>query len=506
MSEAATTTTHAKRQHQRPVLVANRGEVACRILRGLRALGRRSVAVYTPPDAHALHPTLADASVALADAGDYLRADVLIAAAKAAGAGGVHPGYGFLSQDPAFAAACVAAGLVFIGPSAACMAEVGDKRAARRLATSVGVPVVPGDEAVHDAAGVLRAGERFGYPLLVKAAAAGGGRGLRRVAGPDEVSAAVVAAAREARGSAGDGALFVERWLTDVRHVEVQVLGDGKTAVAVGDRDCSLQRRLQKVVEEAPAPRLSAATRAALHDAAERVLQAAGYSGAGTVEFLVTQDGAHYFLEINPRLQVEHPVTELIGQLDIVQLQLQLALEEFDLSDFVRPTPYGHAIEVRLNAEDPAEGFVPSTGLLTAVRWPQGPGVRVDAGVDTGSLVTPHYDALLAKLIAWGPTREVARQRLLQALRETVVMGVRHNGALLQALLATDAFVEARATTATLEASPTPTPARPPRAVLEAVARAWAADAQATPAATSTAHEVAQPWSARDGWRLGCAG
>lgn len=481
------------------VLVANRGEVACRILRGLRAAEVASVAVYTPPDAQALHPTLADEAVALAAPGDYLEVEAILHAAREVGATAVHPGYGFLSQSVPFAAACAAAGLTFIGPSAACMAQVGDKRAARKLAQSLGVPVVPGAEDVADAAAVHAFAAEHGFPLLVKAAAAGGGRGLRRVDDAGGINEAVAAARREAVASVGDARLLVERWLVDVRHVEVQVLGDGRVARAIGDRDCSLQRRFQKVVEEGPAPGLSDGVRAGLWRAAETLLAAAGYLGAGTVEFLLDGAGATYFLEVNPRLQVEHPVTELTCGLDVVALQVALAHGSLQLDDFVVPAPRGHAVEVRLNAEDPARDFVPCTGTVRLLQWPQGPGLRIDAGVAEGSVVGAHYDSLLAKLLAWGPDRPTAIRRLVAALDELVLLGVGHNQAYLRQLLTDAAFIGGTMHTQTLSGIAFAPPAPPP-AALVAELQAALAPPVAGPAACAASPSA---WQTLRGWRNG---
>ncbi|MBX5443289.1 MAG: ATP-grasp domain-containing protein, partial [Solirubrobacteraceae bacterium] len=401
------------------VLVANRGEIAVRVMRTLAALGVESVAVHAPPDAGAVHVRAADRAVPVAS---YLDAEALVAAARAAGADAVHPGYGFLSENPGFARAVVDAGLAWIGPPPEAIALVGDKARAKATAAAAGVPTIP-------------AGDDGPYPVVVKAVAGGGGRGMRVVRAPGELAAATAAARREAEAAFGDGRVIVERYLERPRHVEVQVLADAHGAVVhLGERECSLQRRHQKVIEEAPSPAVDPELRARLGEAACAVARAAGYVNAGTVEFVLADDG-FFFLEMNARLQVEHPVTELVTGLDLVELQLRIAAGE--------PLPLaqgdvrldGHAIEARVYAEDPAAGFLPSTGRVVAYREPAGAGVRVDSGIATGSEVTADYDPMLAKVVAHGPDRATALARLERALARTLVVGPTTNVAHLRALL-----------------------------------------------------------------------
>ncbi|WP_440941229.1 acetyl/propionyl/methylcrotonyl-CoA carboxylase subunit alpha [Immundisolibacter sp.] len=439
------------------LLIANRGEIACRVIATARRLGIRTVAVYSDADAQARHVRLADSAVRLGPAAatdSYLAIGAVLEAARASGAQAIHPGYGFLSENAQFARRCGQAGLVFVGPPAEAIEAMGAKDAAKRLVVQADVPVVPGYDAPGaDDAHLIEAAGRIGYPLLVKAAAGGGGRGMRRVDSAAGLADAIASARREALAAFGDDTLLLERYVTDARHVEVQVFADAHgAAVHLFERDCSVQRRHQKVVEEAPAPNLPDATRAAMGAAAVRAAQAVGYRGAGTVEFLLAPDGAFYFLEMNTRLQVEHPVTEAITGLDLVEWQLRVAAGEplpLAQPDIRR---HGHAIEVRLCAEDPARGFLPGVGRLDALALPApGPGRRVDTGFEHGDTVSPHYDSLLAKLIAWGDDREQARTRLLAMLGETTSVGVASNTALLERILATDDFAAVRHHTGWLE-------------------------------------------------------
>jgi acetyl-CoA carboxylase biotin carboxylase subunit len=423
----------------RRVLIANRGEIAVRIIRACRELGLESVAVYSDADAGAPHVRVADQAVRLGPApatASYLRADRLLQAARASGAQAVHPGYGFLSERATFAAACAAAGLVFVGPTPGTLAGLGDKLAARRAAAAAGVPVVPGTMAAarfarpRDRATLLAAADGIGWPLLVKAAAGGGGRGMRRVDRTADLPDALVAAAQEAKAAFGDGALYLERMVQGARHIEVQLLGDqyGRV-VALGERDCSAQRRHQKLLEEAPAPGLRVAERVHLADLAVRVAQAVGLQSAATCEFLRTADGAVHFLEVNARLQVEHGVTELVSGLDLVHEQFRIAAGE-PLSARVleaaacAATPDRHAFEVRVCAEDPGDDFIPQPGRLTAWHEPGGPGVRVDGWVTAGTAVPPDYDPLLAKLLVAAEDRPAALARLARALDEFEVGGL----------------------------------------------------------------------------------
>jgi geranyl-CoA carboxylase alpha subunit len=446
------------------VLVANRGEIACRVLRSAAAAGLRTVAVYSDADAGAPHVALADTAVRLGPAparSSYLSVEALLAAAAATGAEAVHPGYGFLAEDAGFARACGEAGLVWIGPPPDVIALMGDKAAAKRRMASAGVPLLDGYDGEDQAdARLLAEAGRIGVPLMVKAAAGGGGKGMRLVDDLAALPQALAAARREAAAAFGRDDLLLERALARPRHVEVQVLGDVHgTVVALGDRDCSVQRRHQKVVEEAPAPHLEPAVRAAVRRAGLDAARAVGYVGAGTVELLVDADGTVAFLEVNTRLQVEHPVTELVTGVDLVDLQLRVAAGEPLPPEVVDATVDGHAIEVRLYAEDPAAGYLPRTGPVAAWRPPAGAGVRVDAGVAAGGEVTAHYDPLLAKLVARGRDREEARRRLLRAVEATVLLGPRTNRALLAAVLDDPGFAAGGVTTAFLADRDLATPA-----------------------------------------------
>jgi acetyl-CoA/propionyl-CoA carboxylase biotin carboxyl carrier protein len=417
-----------------PVLVANRGEIAVRIVRACRELSLRSIVVHTDADAGALPSRVADVAVPIAS---YLDVEAVVGAGVAHGARAVHPGYGLLAEDAGFAAAVAAAGLAFVGPPAEVVAAMGDKVRARALARRCGVPVLDGTDAAVDASDAEAAAGGIGFPLLVKAAHGGGGRGMRVVRGADELAAALAAAGREAAAAFGRGEVFLERHVARPRHVEVQVLADHDGAVAVlGDRDCTVQRRHQKLLEEAPAPDLPDALRAELHDAARRLAVAVGYRGAGTVEFLLDRDtGAPAFLEMNTRLQVEHGVTELVTGVDLVVAQLRIAAGE-TLADVVGPVEVrGHAVQARIAAEDPWEGFRPSPGRVTGLVLPSGPWVRSDFGVEAGDAVPGAYDSLLGKVHAWGPDRAVACARLAGALDDLVLTGVPTTAPYLRAVL-----------------------------------------------------------------------
>ncbi|MDF1855678.1 biotin carboxylase N-terminal domain-containing protein [Pseudooceanicola sp.] len=423
------------------ILIANRGEIACRVIRTARAMGLRCVAVYSDADAEALHVALADEAIRIggpAPADSYLRGDAIIAAARASGAQAIHPGYGFLSENPDFVDAVVAAGLVFIGPSANAIRAMGLKDAAKALMEKAGVPVVPGYHGADQSdAGLAAAAQAVGYPLLIKAVAGGGGKGMRLVEAPEAFHAALESARSEASTAFGNPNVLIERFVSNPRHIEVQVFGDGQQAVHLFERDCSLQRRHQKVIEEAPAPGMTEVMRAAMGQAAVQAAEAIGYSGAGTVEFIVDGSGplrpdGFWFMEMNTRLQVEHPVTEAITGVDLVEWQIRvaageaipLAQEDLHIS--------GHAFEARLYAEDAENGFLPATGRLAHLAFP--PVVRADTGVRSGDVISPHYDPMIAKVIVHGASREIALRQLSQACRETEVAGTVTNLAFLGAL------------------------------------------------------------------------
>jgi acetyl-CoA carboxylase biotin carboxylase subunit len=411
------------------VLVANRGEIALRIIRACQELGVRTVAVYSDADARAPHVREADEAVHVGpppSAQSYLLGDRLIEAALRTGAQAIHPGYGFLSEREWFARAVRDAGLVFVGPPAEAIEAMGSKTAARQLAIRAGTPVVPGTtEALRDADEAARIAESFGYPVLLKAAAGGGGKGMRVVRAPDEIASALASAQREAKNAFGDDAVYVEKYIEGPRHVEIQVLGDQHgNMLHLGERECSVQRRHQKMIEEAPSVAVSPELRARMGAAAVAAARAAGYVNAGTCEFLLDRDGNFYFLEMNTRIQVEHPVTELVMGVDLVQWQLRVAAGErlpFVQEDLV---PRGWAIECRITSEDPANGFLPSTGRISYLHLPSGPGVRWDGGIEAGSEVGLFYDPMLAKLIVHARTRELAIARMQRALLELTVEGV----------------------------------------------------------------------------------
>lgn len=425
------------------VLIANRGEIAVRVMATCRRLGVRTIGVYSDADANALHVARADEAYRIGPPSareSYLNAEAILAVAKKARAAAVHPGYGFLSENPEFARACIDAGLTWIGPSPEAMEAIGDKAHAKALAEQHNVPVLSGYHGTDQSVAVLqREAERIGLPLLIKASAGGGGRGMRIVQSLAEFTEALEAAKREALGSFGDDRVLLERYVKKPRHVEVQILGDQHGhLVHLGERECSIQRRHQKLIEESPSPAVDDAVRSDMGSAAVRLARAAGYSNAGTVEFLLDEEGKFYFLEVNARLQVEHPVTELVTGLDLVELQVRVAAGE--------PLPFsqhdvqlkGHAIEARVIAEDPLAGFLPSSGTLTVFDVPYF--VRTDTGVRAGSVVSPYYDSLLAKLISHEATRSDALRKLAHALQEVQIDGVRHNTDLLLSTIEHPAF------------------------------------------------------------------
>ena len=424
------------------LLVANRGEIALRIIRSARVMGIRTAAVYSEADASAAHVAAADDARLIGPAEpaqSYLNPTAIIEAARALRADAIHPGYGFLSERPEFVRAAEAAGLIFVGPPAQVMAALGDKVAARRLAIATDVPVVPGADAA-DPASARKFAAEAGFPILVKAAAGGGGRGMRIVERAQDLDGALEAASREAKAAFGDGRIFLERYLARPRHIEVQILGDHHgRIVALGERECSIQRRYQKVIEESPAPGLSPDLRSRIIDAALRLAASAGYRNAGTFEFLV-DGGSFYFLEVNARLQVEHPVTELCFGRDLVCDQLEIAAGA-GVAD--PQTPRGCAIECRINAEDAARDFQPATGTVLELNLPAGPGVRVDTHLAAGAVISPFYDSLLAKLICHGDDRNRARARMVAALDEFSLLGVQNTAAFLRDVILSEPFARA---------------------------------------------------------------
>ena len=409
------------------VLVANRGEIAVRVIRALHELGIEAVAVYSTADRDALHVELADQSVCIgppAAAESYLRISNLVAAAETTGCDAVHPGYGFLAENAEFVRACDDNNVVFIGPPADVVEQLGDKVRAKEAMRAAGVPLVPGSNGTAGLDELRRAAADAGFPVLLKAAAGGGGKGMRLVASEDELEGALAAASAEAEAAFGDGSVYVEKLVSPARHVEIQVLCDSEGGVlTLGERECSIQRRHQKLVEESPSTALDPTTREEMESTVERACRAIGYRNAGTFEFLVGPDGAFYFIEVNCRLQVEHPVSELVTGIDIVREQIRIAAGE-PLALSGRAPRRGHAIEIRINAEDPAQGFLPAPGTITRFDFPLGPGVRVDTAVRAGSEIPPYYDSMIAKLIVWDDTRSAAIARAERALREVAIEGI----------------------------------------------------------------------------------
>ena len=488
------------------ILIANRGEIACRVMRTAHRLGIAAVAVHTDADRAALHVRLAGEARRVES---YLDIDAIVAAARAAGAEAIHPGYGFLSENEEFAAACSKAGLVFVGPPAEAIAAMGDKAAAKRLMEKAGVPLVPGYHGEEqDPAHLEKEAARIGFPVLIKPSAGGGGKGMRVVSNRREFGPALEGARREAKSSFGDDRVLIERYLERPRHIEIQVFGDAKgNVVYLFERDCSVQRRHQKVLEEAPAPGLDPKKRSEMGAAAVAAARAIGYSNAGTVEFIAEQDGRFYFMEMNTRLQVEHPVTEMVTGLDLVELQLRVAAGEilpFSQEDLRLE---GHAIEARIYAEDPERDFLPATGRLVHVAFPhQDTDVRIDAGVESGDEITPWYDPMIAKLIVRGADRDAALARLRRALADVEIAGVRTNVAFLRRIAASKAFGRAELDTGLIERNRHEIfPKRDPIGTDVLAAAAFAELAYEE----RTARERAQasgdpysPWYRVDGWRL----
>jgi acetyl-CoA carboxylase, biotin carboxylase subunit len=435
------------------VLVANRGEIAVRVIRALHELGVEAVAVYSTADAGALHTRLADRAVCIGPPSaseSYLNLSSVVAAAEITGCEAVHPGYGFLAENPEFVKACEENDLVFVGPDADVMARMGDKVEAKRELAAAGLPLVPGSEAVG-ADKARAAAAEIGFPVLLKPSAGGGGKGMRLVERPEDMEGAFAGAGAEALAAFGDGTLYLEKLITSARHVEIQVLCDADGGVlTLGERECSIQRRHQKLIEESPSPALDEATRELMESGVARACRAISYLNAGTFEFLLAPDGAYYFIELNARLQVEHPVSELVTGIDLVREQLKIAAGE-QLRETGRAARRGHAIEIRLNAEDPAHGFRPAPGVIKRFRPPLGPGIRLDTHVEQGSVISPYYDSLIAKLIVWDEDRDSAIERSLRALGELELRGVPTTREAASEILASDRFRSGQYSTSFLE-------------------------------------------------------
>ena len=438
------------------VLVANRGEIAVRVIRALHELEIEAVAIYSTADKESMHVRLADRAVAVGPAPasqSYLNIPSVIAAATTTGCEAIHPGYGFLAENPAFVAACEDNELVFVGPTAEVMARMGDKVQAKAELKRAGVPLVPGSDGTVSPMEARSLAAELGYPVLLKAAAGGGGKGMRIVDVDDGLEGAFRTAAAEAEAAFGDGSLYVEKLVRPARHVEIQVLADAQGGVlTLGERECSIQRRHQKLIEESPSPGVSPETREEMEAAAERAVKAIGYRNAGTFEFLVGPDQSFYFIELNARLQVEHPVSELVTGIDLVREQLRIAAGEALLATGRAPRG-GHAIEIRINAEDPARDFAPAPGRITGFRPPLGPGVRLDTFVEAGTTVPPYYDSLLAKLVVWDDDRAAAISRSLRALGELSVTGIPTTRELAIQILRSEQFASGRYSTSFLEES-----------------------------------------------------
>jgi 3-methylcrotonyl-CoA carboxylase alpha subunit len=493
----------------RKVLIANRGEIAVRVARTCRAMGIATVAVYSEADANALHVREVDEAVPIGPAEasrSYLAIDAIVAAAQRTGADAIHPGYGFLSQNGDFADAVSRAGLVFIGPPGDVHRRMGDKQGARRLMAAAGVPVVPGYDGSDQTDATLAAeAARIGWPVMIKPSRGGGGKGMRVVGSADSFASALAASRREARAAFGDDVMVLERFVERPRHVEVQVVADAQgRAMHLFERECSIQRRHQKVVEETPSPALTAEGRAALHAAGVAAARAAGYVNAGTVEFLLDSQGRFYFLEMNTRLQVEHPVTEAVTGLDLVRLQIEVAEGKPILPAPEEIVTRGHALECRLYAEDPDNDDLPSPGTILHLAAPEGPGIRFDTGVAVGSEVTVHYDPLLAKVVTWGRDRSESVQRMREALSRTALLGVVTNLARLQAVLSHPAFLRGELHTGFIEEHLEPATARadpPPEAIAAAMA-ALHRGFNTRPPSDDGGPPLHDPWVDMGPWRL----
>ena len=495
------------------LLIANRGEIACRIIKTAKRLGIRTVAVYSDIDAQALHVQLADESYCLGaapSADSYLNGEKIIRVAKQAQAEAIHPGYGFLSEDDEFAEQCQQAGLIFVGPSPQAIRQMGDKNLAKTTMIAAGVPVTPGYQGeTTDLNTLKKEAKKIGLPVLIKASAGGGGKGMRLVHDLDKLGDAVQSAQREAQASFGDSRVFLEKYLTPARHIEVQILFDQHGhGVYLFDRDCSIQRRHQKVIEEAPAPNLKASTRKNMAETALRAGQAIQYAGAGTIEFLVDENEDFYFMEMNTRLQVEHPVTELITGLDLVEWQLRIAAGEKLTLKSTEIKSQGHAIEARLYAENPLNNFMPSAGMLHFFQLPaeNKPAVRVDSGFQAGDRVSVYYDPLLAKLIAWGENRLAAIHRLQRMLNETAVVGIHTNWSLLNRIIANPDFIEAKISTHFITEHQTALltkPAETPAAVIiMACFTVWRRQQSALQSLREQNEDTFSPWFIQDNWRI----
>ena len=494
----------------RRLLIANRGEIAVRVIRACRELGISPVAVYSEVDRDALHVQLADVAVCVGPAlarESYLAIDRVVEAAKRTGAEAIHPGYGFLSENAAFARAVADAGLVFVGPSPETLELSGDKVEARKAAERAGTPVLPAIESVApDSAEAKDAPARLGLPLLVKAAAGGGGKGMRVVRAAKDLSAALEAAGREALAAFGDGRVFLEKLVERPRHIEVQILADRHgNRIHLGERECSLQRRHQKVVEEAPSPAVGPELRERLTRAALAAAEAVGYANAGTVEFLLAPDGSFYFLEINPRLQVEHPVTEMVTGVDLVEQQIRVAAGERLAIRQEDVVLRGHAIECRLYAEDPARGFLPSAGPIDAVALPEGPGIRVDSALRGGGRIPVEYDPLLAKIVASGADRERARCRMLAALDDFRLLGPPNNLTFLRTLMELPEFASGAIDTQLIErlGSSLVAATRHDDAAFAIAAVLFASGTAASRAEAGAPAGIPSPWESLGAWRVG---
>ena len=494
------------------ILIANRGEIACRVIKTARRMGIKTVAVYSEADADARHVRLADEAVLIGPAAareSYLVIDKIIAAAKATGAQAIHPGYGFLSENEDFCHACEREGIVFIGPPVSAIRAMGSKSEAKKLMEAAGVPLTPGYHGDDQEPAYLhKQADAIGYPVLIKAAAGGGGKGMRLVERSEDFIDLLASCKREASSSFGDDHVLVEKYITKPRHIEIQVFGDTHgNVVYLFERDCSVQRRHQKVLEEAPAPGMTLERRAAMGKAAVDAARAVGYVGAGTVEFIANQDGSFYFMEMNTRLQVEHPVTEMITGLDLVEWQLRVASgEKLPLAQ-EQLQIRGHALEARIYAEDPAKGFLPSTGKLVHLAPPaENLHVRVDTGVEEGDEISPHYDPMIAKLIVWDINRDRALARMLQALADYRVVGVANNIEFLSRLTACPAFSGADLDTGLIEREKAylfPADEAAPAEVLQIAALAeLLRDAAFADRRAARSADPASPWHARDGWRM----